>query len=94
MSGLINVEVDKMEAFGTYVADFASTVNTECQSLSAGASALSSGVSEEELTEIKNMVGQIEGIVQGASPVFQALSQAISAYAEYVREAQRILRGG
>ena len=89
----INVDVEKLTEFATYVSKFSQNINTECSEIIAATARLAQTMDAEDIASIQRLTQQIVGILENSDSALKELQQKVEGYANIVGRIKSILNG-
>ena len=92
MSGIINVSDEKLDKIYEYVQDFQDKILVACDELSGACETLKRSNSEEDISEVDEVIEKIRAIIESEQPTFEQLKTTIAAYSAKVKKMKSILR--
>lgn len=90
----VNVNPKKLDEFSDYVNQFSAGIRQECNTLRDAVEELGQKTDAENMSSIRNMLRDVEDILQRAQPTFAAISSDANGYSVYLKKLRAISGNG
>ena len=91
MGKIINVDLEKLIKIAEYVDDFQKKIIDASDRLASAAQTLRNHNSNEDISDVKKMVEEIQSIIDGEQETFAKLKESIARYHDKIQRMKMIV---